>query len=83
MSASLIKITVGPEHITLSSSCSITPPKKSSSKEVMESNTEEAIDNTPLVVPILSDTQCYIGKDFTVNWLTIKDVFTSKSSKRI
>lgn len=81
MSASFYIGTIGFDLISLSLVIIIMPPNRSSSKEIIERNTGEVVESTPITMLILSDTQLFIEKDSDIGWHTIKDAFTTTNFK--
>ena len=51
------------------------PSKMSASKEVIESNTDEAVKIPSSSVPILIGTQLYIENGSNITWNTVTDAF--------
>lgn len=77
----LVICTVGFELISLSLISINMPTNRSTSKETTNLNTDEVVESTLLIIPILSDTQLFIEKDLDITWDKVKDTFTTTNFK--
>lgn len=77
MIASLVTYTINIELISSSLVAIIMPPKRSTSKEKTKRIIDEVVENPPVTIPILYNTQLFIKKDSGITWHMLKDAFTT------